>query len=219
MSQSSDGASFAARRAPATSEQREALLSDLDEIAGDIAALAQPNIELDLESLSRPWTGEQVGSGRRRVAHDVSRLVAATHYAEPAVSDRLERATEGLASARDALQQLTLDAGDNAENRQLSMLAVTSVAAARVQLEAAALMGDDIPVAGVVPSAAPVALAFGAVGHAASAVLGKLKAALSSIWNLLSHILKPTEWKVAGEIGGGIPGLGMVSATIEISFG
>ena len=50
-------------------------------------------------------------------------------------------------------------------------------------------------------------------------VIAKLKAALSKTWHLVSRLITPKEWKVLGEFGGGIPGIGLAKAGIEITFG
>jgi hypothetical protein len=180
--------------APGVEDQRDAVITQLHAIRSEVNELAAP-------------------MGATAVAFDAlsSALVAVAALKQPAVGDE----------------------GADAEIRRSGLQVVTALEAAKAQLEAAAdvigvveaeiidpMLHEGGNVSVETATAAMVA-AFGlsAPGPSVKVIIRNLKAALAAVWHLLSRLLRPKEWKVYGEIAGGIPGLGLAAAGIEITFG
>ncbi|MEM1058273.1 MAG: hypothetical protein AAGK14_03415 [Verrucomicrobiota bacterium] len=50
-------------------------------------------------------------------------------------------------------------------------------------------------------------------------VFPAIKKIASTLWPIILNLVTPKHWKIGGEISGGIPGIGLSKASIEIQFG
>jgi hypothetical protein len=139
-------------------------------------------------------------------------------------------AVELVASAVGALGALGAAATSENDGGQAALQAITALTAAQLQLESADLQTSELGAfefSSETIDQQALEAAFESAGISRRhrfkpdlrGVIGKLKAALAKAWHLVSRLLKPKEWKVSGEVGGGIPGIGLVTGGIEISFG
>jgi hypothetical protein len=147
------------------------------------------------------------------------------------VQEAFYSAQLAIANARAAIGELAI--GDVARgfddpvelsNRQQGLAALEALRSAERLLLAdsgevddGGSADDEDPADG--NAADPTATNGKGLKKAASAIIGKLKTAVSKLWNLLLRLITPKEWKISGEISGGIPALGMATATVEITFG
>jgi hypothetical protein len=139
-----------------------------------------------------------------------------------------EGTVELVSSAAVALGALSGAATSGEDGGAPALQAVTALTAAQLQLESADLqinvlgspksleerIDEEVLEAVYERAAMRVHLRPSLKG-----VIGKLKAALAKAWHLVSRLVTPREWKVSGEIAGGIPMIGLAKAGIEITFG
>ena len=59
--------------------------------------------------------------------------------------------------------------------------------------------------------------AHNALAHIRSFIIPRLKRVLAKIWQIISNLLTPKEWKIQGKVGGGL--LGLADVGVEIAFG
>jgi hypothetical protein len=139
-------------------------------------------------------------------------------------------AVELVSSAVEALGALGAAAAKEVDGGGFALQAVTALNAAQLQLESAELQIDVHGLPDVSSEAFDglvVETPFKMQGFSyrqlvkpdLKGVVGKLKAALAKVWHLVSRLVTPREWKVSGEVAGGIPGIGLAKAGIEITFG
>jgi hypothetical protein len=177
---------------PSGEEQRLALIEDLDGLRAEI-------VRLDLAA------------------------------ADVVIQEAFYSAELAIANARAAVGELAIDEvsrgfDDPVEisNRQQGLVALEALRSAERLVADNAAVGDEASTDEDevdADAADPTAAGGKGLKKAASTIIGKLKGALSKLWNLLLRLITPKEWKISGEISGGIPTLGMATATVEITFG
>jgi hypothetical protein len=139
-------------------------------------------------------------------------------------------AVELVSSAVEALEALGAAAANEEDGGASALQAVTALNAAQLQLESADLQISVLGPPDTLSEAIEVRVldtAFESAGFShrrfikpdLKGVIGKLKAVLAKAWHLVSRLVTPKEWKVSGEVAGGIPGIGLAKAGIEITFG